>query len=356
MDPEGDPIVYSITQSPRYGSAVVAADGSYTYTPADGFTGVDSFIVEAADTGFHINLLDLFRPASTAANVAVTQGAPAAMVTFQFIYGAGSQHWSSAARSTLEYVASTLAASFVVSTPVTVTYDVTGEFSPLSSTLASAGSDLVSGEPGFHRTVVQDKILSGADANGDAADGTISWNFGSGWALGATVPSGQYDFQSTAMHELLHTFGFLSNVAGPGANTGTAWTAFDGFLVTSSGTAVIGGDYTWKTTYNANLTGGGGGLFFGGPAAIAAYGGRVPLYTPGSWDAGSSVSHLDDRTFTGADEQLMNSRSARGPGIRFISPVEAAILTDLGYTLVPGSGGAWAFIGVVFLRWRRRRD
>ena len=52
VDPEGDPLVYSISQAPRYGSAVVNADGSYTY-PGPGFTGIDSFIVEAADTGLH---------------------------------------------------------------------------------------------------------------------------------------------------------------------------------------------------------------------------------------------------------------------------------------------------------------
>lgn len=354
VDPEGDAMVYSITKGPLYGSAVVNADGSYTYTPGPGFTGTDSFIAAATDTGFHINLLDLFRSASTSGNVAVSQGPLTDRVQFQFIYGDGAQFWSSAARSSLEYVATTLASTLVVTSPVILTYSVTGEFSPFSSTLASAGSDLISADPGFLQTVAQNKILAGTDANGSAADGTISWNFGPGWAFGDTVAGNQYDFQSIAMHELIHTLGFLTYVDQAGSNTGRSWTVFDSFLVTSNGTAVIGGGYTWNTAYNPNLTGGNGGLYFGGSNAVAAYGGLVPLYTPSSWDAGSSLSHLNDSTFAGANRKLMNARVSTGPGIRVISPVEIAILQDLGYSVVPGPWtSAWMFVGLVFIRRRR---
>lgn len=355
VDPEGDPIVYSIATDPRYGSVVVDAAGSYTYTPGPGFTGTDSFIATATDTGFGINLLDLFRAPGTTGNVTVSQGALADLVQFQFVYGDGAQFWSTAARSSLEYVATTLASTLVVTSPVVLTYTVTGEFDPFSSTLASAGSDLVSYDPGFLQTVAQKKILSGIDPNGSASDGTISWNFGPGWAFGDSVPGNQYDFQSTAMHELLHTLGFLSYVDEAGANTGRIWTDFDSHLVTSDGTAVIDGDYVWNTAYNSNLTGGNGGLYFGGPNAVAAYGGLVPIYTPRSWSAGSSMSHLDDSTFVGANRQLMNARSGTGPGIRIISPIEAAVLQDLGYTMAPGPGvSALMFVGLVLFR--RRRD
>ena len=357
VDPEGDAMLYSITRSPRNGSAVINPDGSYTYTPGPGFTGTDSFIAAATDTGFHINLLDPFRAPSTSGNVSVSQGALTAMVQFQFIYGSGSQYWSSAARSSLEYVATTLSSSLAVTSPVILTYTVTGEFSPLSSTLASAGSDLTSSDPGFLQTVVQNKILAGTDANGSASDGTISWNFGPGWAFGDTVAGDQYDFQSTAMHELLHTLGFLTYVDQAGSNTGQSWTVFDSNLVTSNRTAVIGDGYTWNTAYNPNLTGGNGGLYFGGSNAVAAYGGLVPLYTPNAWDAGSSLSHLNDATFAGANRRLMNARSGRGLGIRVISPVEVAILQDLGYTVIPGPGASvLMFAGLFFVRRRPRTD
>ena len=356
-DPEGDRIVYSLAGDPRYGSVAIDSAGGYTYTPGPGFTGIDTFTVAAADPGFHINLLDLFRPPSTTASVAVRQGVGAgSLLQFQFVYGNGSQLWSPAARSSLESAAATLAAYIVVDSPVVVTFDVTGEFSLLSSTLATAGSDFTTAGPGFLPTVVQHKILTGVDSNGSAADGDINWNFAQNWATGDSIVYGQYDLESVALHELTHTLGLLSYTDQPGSNTGTTWTVFDSFLVNSDGTKVIGSDYIWRNAYTPNLTGGNGGLYFGGTGAVAAFGGLVPLYTPSSWESGSSISHLNDRTFTGANRKLMNAQVYSGQGIRTLSPVELGILADLGYTIAPQPAVALAFIGVFFLRRARKRE
>jgi hypothetical protein len=220
--------------------------------------------------------------------------------------------------------------------------------------LASAGSDLTSDEDGFFPTVVQNKILTGTDSNGTAADGTIDWNFGYAWGYNS-VAGGQYDFQSTATHELLHTFGFISVVDSAGNNTVPNWTAFDEHIVTSNGTSVFNGS-TWNTAYNSRLTGGSGGLYFGGANAVAAYGGPVPLYTPNPWESGSSMSHLDDDTFTGVLEKLMNASSDTGVGVRILSPVEIAIMKDLGYTMVSQSAaGGVLFIGMMLIRRRKQR-
>jgi len=357
-DPEGDRIVYSLTGDPRYGSVAIDSAGGYTYTPGPEFTGIDTFTVAAADPGFHINLLDLFRPPSTTASVAVRQGAGAgSLLQFQFVYGSGSQLWSPAARSSLESAAAALAAYIVVDSPVVVTFDVTGEFSLLSSTLATAGSDFSTAGPGFLPTVVQHKILTGVDSNGSDADGDINWNFAQNWATGDSIAYGQYDLESVALHELTHTLGFLSYTDQPGSNTGTTWTVFDSFLVNADGTTAIGSDYLWRNAYTPNLTGGNGGLYFGGTNAVAAFGGLVPLYTPGSWESGSSISHLNDRTFTGSNRTLMNAQVFSGKGIRVLSPVELGILADLGYTIAPQPGSAaLAFVGVFFLRRSRKRE
>ena len=356
-DPEGDRIVYSLTGDAQYGSIAIDSAGGYTYTPGPGFTGIDTFTVAAADPGFHINLLDLFRPPSTTASAAVRQGVGGgSLLQFQFVYGSGSQLWSPAARSSLASAAAALASYIVVDSPVVITFDVSGEFNPLSSTLATAGSDFTSAGPGFLPTVVQHKILTGVDTNGSTADGEINWNFAQNWATGDSVVYGQYDLESVAMHELTHTLGFLSYTDQPGSNTGTTWTVFDSFLVNSDGTKVIGSDYIWRNAYTPNLTGGNGGLYVGGADALAAYGGLVPIYTPGSWESGSSVSHLNDRVFGGANRKLMNAQVFSGLGIRVLSPVELAILADLGYTIAPQPGSAaLAFIGVFFLRRTRRR-
>ncbi|MGY4709580.1 Ig-like domain-containing protein [Mycolicibacterium sp. CBM1] len=358
-DPEGDHLVYKLTQQAHYGTVTLNSDGTYTYTPTpDGqcsTTCIDSFTVAAVDTGLHINLLNWFRAPSTWAAVGVYQqpaGTP--RITFDFSYGSGSQFWSSAARASLESTAIYLSSDFVATHDVTITYSVTGQYSLGGSTLASAGSDLTGNGSGFFPTVVQNKILTGVDSNGAAADGAIDWNFGYSWGY-STVSSAQYDFQATAMHELLHTFGFLSVVDSAGNNTEPTRTTFDSFIVTSNGTSVFNGS-TWKTTYNSNLTGGNGGLYFGGTNAEAAYGGPVPLYTPSPWESGSSMSHLDDTTFTGTAQKLMNAASTTGVGVRTLSAVEIGILQDLGYTMVPQTPtSVLLFVGVMFLRRRKRQ-
>ena len=66
---------------------------------------------------------------------------------------------------------------------------------------------------------------------------------------------------------------------------------------------------TFNTAYNPNLTGGDAGLYFGGANAVAANSGNpVPLYTPNPWESGSSMSHLDDDTFTGVDGETDERR------------------------------------------------
>lgn len=355
-DPEGDPLIFEVIDNPRYGEVIIDAEGNFLYEPGSGFTGRDSFNVAVTDAGFHINLLDPFRPASTEAYVQVAQSAVQAMLTFAFSYGSGSQYWSTEARQALESSAEMLAAYFIVTLPTTITYSVTGESSPSSSTLASAGSELAGTGAGFFATVVQKKIQTGVDANGSTADGDIDFNFGNPWAYGSTVGRSQYDFTSTAMHELMHSFGFLSYTYAAGDNTGREWTIFDQYMVTADGTKVISDAYRWRTAYDTNLTGGNGGLYFGGPNAVAAYGGYVPLYTPDPWEEGSSVSHLDDYTFTGSSTQLMNAVTDTGLGIRVLSPVELGILTDLGYSVTDAPIVAFVFVGFGFVRRRTRRD
>lgn len=356
VDPEDDTISYKVVQ-PEHGTVTIDPNGNYTYTPKPGFTGADTFTVTATDTGLHINLLNLGRAPGTQTIVSVEQITGAPRVGYNFVFGDGGRYWSSEARAALETTAIELSSYFIVSDAVIVTYSVTGQRTLIGSTLASAGSDLVSTLPGFYDTVVQQKIQDGTDANGSAPDGQIDWNFGYSWALGNSVASNQYDFKSTAMHELLHSYGFLSVVDSAGNNTGTNWTTFDKFVVTVNGAAPIDHTtYAWSRLYDSNLTGGANGLYFAGTNAKLAYNNQpVPLYTPRPWESGSSMSHLDDSTFTGANAQLMNAVSDTGLGIRTLSAIEIGILKDLGYNVANTPQALAIFvIGFAFIRRRRR--
>ncbi|MEH3139612.1 MAG: Ig-like domain-containing protein [Mycobacterium kyogaense] len=350
VDPDGDPIRYRVIRSPKSGSVALDDDGTYTYTPGSSFNGVDTFRVIAIDEAARPKV---FRPVGTRATALINQDA----VTFEFDYANGAEYWTPERREALQDAANDLLVYLRVKKPVTLTYKVNGEDDPDSTTLAAAGSNLVSQRPGFWPSVVQKKLLTGIDANGKAADGEIDWNFDHDWGLGDTVTSDEYDFAATAMHELLHSFGFRTGISAPGENTDRDWAMGSRFVRTADGKSPISREHRWITRYDPNLTGGDGGLYFGGRYAVAAYGGLVPLYTPNPWDQGSSMGHLDDSTFTGANEKMMNARTDKGPGVRVLSPVEIGILRDLGYDVrTPAPALAFAGLLVPILRRRNKRS
>lgn len=63
VDPDGDPLVYSVIAGPAHGTVIVDAAGGYLYTPAEGYTGADGFTVAVSDVGNHVHgLAGLFDP------------------------------------------------------------------------------------------------------------------------------------------------------------------------------------------------------------------------------------------------------------------------------------------------------
>ncbi|MCG7582481.1 Ig-like domain-containing protein [Mycolicibacterium sp. OfavD-34-C] len=352
VDADGDEIIYRLVRGPRQGTVEINADGTYIYTPDADFDGVDTFRVIAIDRGFHVNLLSLLRPIGTRATSLINQGA----ITFAFNYLDDGTGWTEERRQALEDAATQLLWYFRVNAPVTLTYDVGLQD---NDALASAGSNVILDRSGFWRTVVQNKLLTGYDSNGSEADGQIDWNFRDyEWALGDSVESSEYDFVSTAIHELMHSFGFLSYVDEAGKNDERIWTTFDSFVVTSAGARPISPLYRWRNRFDPLLTDEEDGLYFGGAHAIAAFGGLVPLYTPNPWEPGSSMSHLDDLTFTGVDQKIMNAATDTGLGVRVFSAVELAILTDLGYQVVMPDSPPYAAAALwfVLLGGRRRKS
>lgn len=334
VDPEGDAITYRLSQGPKYGVVQLNSDGSYTYTPGSGFDGVDTFAITAADTGLHVNLIDWFQ-APARVGMLVNQGA----IEFDFNFTTGSAYWTSDRVDALDTAAQRVARYLLVTQPVTLQYDVTGVDDIDAGWLASASSSISSSGKGYWNTVVQQKLQTGVDANGADPDSTISWNWGYDWALGDVVTDDEYDFISTAMHEFMHSLGFTTRIRRPGMNgSQTIWTSYDEYVSTASGERPIGSNYLWDTDFDGYLTGAGGGLYFHGANAMAAYGGRpVPLWTPNPFEPGSSVSHLRDSAFTGADRQMMNAYSGTGRDVRVLSAIELGILADLGYTVVPNA-------------------
>lgn len=352
-DADGDTFSYAAS-TPGKGSVSVAADGSFGYTPTDAArqAAAASGATDADKTdAFTVTISD-GHGGSVAVPVSVAVAAAVAVVpsqvNFAFAYGAGAQYWTAEARGALDATAAALASYFVVSAPVTITVSVSGINSPSSGTLAYAWVDFTGTSAGFYPTLVQSEILSnGVDANGGTADASITYNWYYPWALGSSVNGSQYDFKAVALHELLHTLGFLTGTGSPTA-LDRNWTTYDSFVANSAGVRVISGDYTVGAAYLADFTGGNGGLYFAGPNAVAAYGGPVPLYTPSTWANSSSVSHVNQLS-----GYVMNPSSNRGLGVRVLTPVEIAMLRDLGYT-VRDTPLVYAFVLLGLVRRRRK--
>ncbi|WP_156616867.1 Ig-like domain-containing protein, partial [Mycobacterium sp. 852014-52144_SCH5372336] len=321
-DANGDTLTASLGSGASNGIVNLNSNGSFTYAPYVNFHGTDSFTYTASD-GF---------TTSNTATVTLTVTAVDDVV-FQFTYGEGSEYWTPQAKAALQAAADRLSEYFATPSPVTMTYDVTGYFDPDSWTLATGG--IAGGIPlgGYQNPFIR-KVTSvnHYDADPAAADGQINWNFGKTYSYDDTPAEYEFDFQSVAMHELLHSFGYQSFTTASDLTSRTTWLTYDNFLVDQSGTKVIGEDFKFKSAYVSNLSGLNGGLYFGGANAVAAYGGLVPL-------EGDSVAHLRSTTFpyNSASRKIMGPISAPGVALRTISPFERGILMDLGYTVAGGT-------------------
>jgi len=307
------------------------------------------------------SLLSAFTPKPAAAAAQPSQQ-PSAKVTFEFDYTKGAEYWTPELRAGLEEAANTLAATyFIVDKPVTLTYTVTGVKDP--DKLASAGSNEMNENPGFNTVVVQEKLMSGLDLNGPEADGSVDFSFSEPWSAQPKPRPSEYDLTSTAMHELLHSFGWLSFTQYPLSDAQKEWSVYDSFIVNEYGTPAIGPDYTADKALYPNFIGWNGGLYFGGANAVAGYGGKlVPLFTPTEWEGGSSVSHLDDYTFTreNGNFQMMTSADRKGPGPKTLTAIEQGVLADIGLNVRFQDPAPYApvygmtFAGFLFLRRPRK--
>ena len=150
--------------------------------------------------------------------------------------------------------------------------------------------------------------ISGESLNDDLeGDLQLTINSSQPWYLGTDgdTPVGRYDLVTVALHEICHGLGFYDSFGVDGASgyygLGTLPLIYDTFVENNSGNrltdTLIFENYSSASLKN-QLTG--DQLYFNGPLlkqycrsnniSIS----RARLWAPATWDAGSSISHLDE--------------------------------------------------------------
>jgi len=174
--------------------------------------------------------------------------------------------------------------------------------------------------------------LAGQDLDKSAPEIVIQANSNANWDQrnDGTPTSDEYDLESVFIHELGHGLGFLSTDA---YDTYFKYgildqpTPFDAYAQTTDGRR-LSDIPSPSSELGTALT---STLVWSGPLGIAANKGVKPLlYTPPHYEVGSSVSHLDEATFSSSGpNSVMTPNLDAGEVFRQPGPLAVAMLQDL---------------------------
>ena len=232
---------------------------------------------------------------------------------------------------------------------VPVNVDATWARSSTSDILGSARPDRYyskfSGapDPSLWYASALANAFAGKDLDLDNPEIIIQINSEADWDLdGLGKPTRyEYDLKSVMFHEMAHGLGFLSTSSfvfdrTKGQNVGILLqpTPFDAYLQTEDGNRLV--DLPSPSfELGQALT---SRLVWSGPEGIKANNGVKPLmYTPSSYEGGSSVSHVDENTFTNSGtDAVMTPNLEAGEVFNEPGPILLAMMKDLRNKPAPG--------------------
>jgi hypothetical protein len=221
---------------------------------------------------------------------------------------------------------------------VAITVDATWERSKSENILGSArGGSYFSSFPGAPDPALWyvsalANALAGKDLDKNNPEIIIQVNSEAPWnSRGDAKPTrSEYDLKSAFLHEVGHGLGFSSNDSYEptfGVGTLSMPTPFDAYLQTSDGKRLADLPSPSKELGTALTS----SLVWSGALGIKANGGIKPkMFTPTTYESGSSISHLDESTFTNSaldsvmTPRLDTSEVFVGPG-----PLMLAMMEDL---------------------------
>jgi hypothetical protein len=190
----------------------------------------------------------------------------------------------------------------------------------------------------FYPVALAEKI-AGESLNDDLqGDMELTINSSMNWYLGTDgkTPTTKYDLVTVVLHEICHGLGFYNSINTDGTlgwyGINSIPMIYDTFVETGTKRRIT--DTLKFSNYSASIyteiTG--GNLYFRGPL-LSEYtsGGRARLYAPSVWDAGSSISHLDEQPVTLQENALMTPFIDLGEAIHNPGDYTFSILGDLGW-------------------------
>lgn len=269
---------------------------------------------------------------------------------------------SSLAKSDFNYVANYLG-TVIQSTsgnPVTVQVDVSSYNNISTPVLASAGSYLAATPNTFEKGFTQ-ALIQGATKTWTGSEAVAQINFAYNWGFGGTVASNQIDFRYVLLHEMFHALGFYSviNASGTSDFGGNNFSYYDQFIQGWDGTQYVnlvtrnglGNPTGTIANAAAAVVDSAHPLLFNGPNVVADLGQPAQLYTPATFNNGSSISHYN---YPGQLEYY--AIPGTGPLNFGFSSLDTAFLKDLGYVVVPEPGTVTlCLVGVGLLAFAKLR-
>jgi hypothetical protein len=222
--------------------------------------------------------------------------------------------------------------------PVAITVDATWERSKSENILGSArGGSYFSSFPGAPDPALWyvsalANALAGKDLDKNNPEIVIQVNSEAPWnARGDGKPTRtEYDLKSVFLHEVGHGLGFSSNDSYElvfGVGTLSMPTPFDAYLQTEDGKRLADLPSPSKELGEALTS----SLVWSGPLGVKANGGVKPkMFTPSTYEPGSSTSHLDESSFTNAGlDSVMTPRLDSGEIFVGPGPLMLAMMEDL---------------------------
>jgi hypothetical protein len=192
-------------------------------------------------------------------------------------------------------------------------------------------------KPGaFYPAALAEKIAAEPLNRNSDADILLNINSNVSWYYGTDgkTPTIRYDLVTVALHEICHGLGFFDSFRIEGSNaaygTSSIPLIYDTFVENQAGMLLTDTNNYKNPSFGLRTAITNGQAYFNGPLLKTYSQGRARLYAPSTFEAGSSIAHLDPSS-TLQPNSLMTPYIDMGEAIHDPGKYTMSILGDLGW-------------------------